>query len=283
MGRIQFKHPDQQECLRLSPDGLQASTRCFRIIDSVIDLRPLVLDRVEKTNEDLIHLDESPWSQSQIFWKLLNDKIGHINQFRYAWLPKIKQALNKAESFLEVGGGLCYVSAMVKNAVPHLEVVASDISPAYLRQKSRYVPIMMGECVPNWYIALDAEHLPFNDNSVDIIWTHSSMHHFSNVRLFLNEALRVLSDRGVLIAIDTAIPWLFKKKHIAARKNRGDKYRIFEQPLTIRDWKHFCRNLSFSAKYVESKRFKGQFVNYLANSNLMRQIVYTNHGGMELY
>jgi SAM-dependent methyltransferase len=51
---------------------------------------------------------------------------------------------------------------------------------------------------------VDAQRLPFADNSLKAIFLTHVFHHIPDVRLFLNEALRTLVDGGVVSVVDIA-------------------------------------------------------------------------------
>lgn len=78
--------------------------------DGIIDLRPNQLDCEEKINEDSIHVNENILTKTEIFYELVAKKAGHIRKFTDLWLPQIEPWLNEGNSFLEIGGGYCYVS-----------------------------------------------------------------------------------------------------------------------------------------------------------------------------
>ena len=55
-------------------------------------------------------------------------------------------------------------------------------------------------------VALEAENLPFRDQSVDLVTVRTAPHHFTDVDRFLREAKRVLRQHGSLILADTSSP-----------------------------------------------------------------------------
>lgn len=62
-----------------------------------------------------------------------------------------------------------------------------------------------------WLDALvDAQHLPFNNNSLSNIVLFDVLHHLENVRYFFDEALRVLTPKGRVVIMDpyvSALSW----------------------------------------------------------------------------
>ncbi len=244
--------------------------------DGIIDLRPGQLDCEEKINEDRIHVNEKLLTKKEIFHQLEAKKAGHIRNFTDLWLPQIEPWLKEGNSFLEIGGGYCYVSAIVKDRFKNIEVCASDISPQYLRKRSMPMAKEMFTIIPDYYIALDAEKMPFEDSCIDIIWTHSSMHHFSSVPKFLREANRVLKEDGLLCAIDTADPWLYTKNGCIKKRNRARQFNIFEKYYTIFDWMKISRKSKYAVRYLKGKRIKSYALKFLLNSIRPIGIIYSN-------
>lgn len=61
------------------------------------------------------------------------------------------------------------------------------------------------------FYAIDANNLPFPDNSIDIIYGWAFIHHLDNIENFLNEANRVLKKNGFCIFYDNAHSKLWQK------------------------------------------------------------------------
>ncbi len=56
------------------------------------------------------------------------------------------------------------------------------------------------------FVAGDAEKLPFDDDSFDLVTCRIAAHHFPDVSAFVHEALRVLKIGGRLLLIDNVAP-----------------------------------------------------------------------------
>lgn len=83
-------------------------------------------------------------------------------------------------------------------------VLATDITPEMLRQtraqaKDRGV-------VNVDLVAAEAESLPFDDGSVDVVTCRQAAHHFHDLRRVLSEVQRVLKVGGAFIFTDPAAP-----------------------------------------------------------------------------
>ena len=103
------------------------------------------------------------------------------------------------------------------------EVVASDLTPSMLATAEKFIT---GEGLTNVRFAqADAEDLPFDDGSFDIVTCRIAPHHFPNPDRFINEVARVLRSGGRFVLIDTTVP----------EGTSGDRYNAFEK---VRDPSH---------------------------------------------
>lgn len=238
------------------------------ISDGVLDLRPAVINVAEKIKEDEIHSVDSKYTSTDIFYEIIYKKGGYIKDFLENWLNKIKPYLQPGNVFLEVGGGLNYVSALVKDKFPKVVVCASDISPQYLSKKSKVLAETFFTRIPDYYLACDAESLPFKDKSVDVIWTHSSLHHFGDATRFLIEARRILKENSKLFALDTADPYLpfLNNKYKIKKEKRAKELGIFEHSYSIFEWQKIGKKAGMKASYAEGKKIKNVFFKFLLNA-----------------
>jgi len=92
-------------------------------------------------------------------------------------------------------------------------LVYSDLSPsASIRIKegvdySGYNDILR-------FAAIDAEHLPFVDSSIDIVYGYAMVHHLPDLECFIKETIRVLKPGGKAVFMDDAYSpvWHFSKQ-----------------------------------------------------------------------
>ncbi|MEI2618921.1 MAG: methyltransferase domain-containing protein [Thermomicrobiales bacterium] len=89
---------------------------------------------------------------------------------------------------------------------PHVHhVVASDLTPEMLRAAEGFIHGEKGIENVSFEIA-EAEHLPFDDASFDIVSCRIAPHHFDDVRAFCLEVARVLRPGGRFVLIDSLAP-----------------------------------------------------------------------------
>jgi hypothetical protein len=93
----------------------------------VWDLLPHAFDPV-KTHEDEAHAEIGLPTWQRLFFH----KRYWLEWCEKRWLPDLVDG--RTRSFLEIGGGLCYASALAKARSPRAAVIATDVSPRYLRQ-----------------------------------------------------------------------------------------------------------------------------------------------------
>lgn len=116
-------------------------------------------------------------------------KLSYLNSFeKNQVLPILGDLKNK--TVLDVGAGTGRLSIMLEQA--QAKVTALDVSEGMLKilhQKNKRIITVIGE----------AESLPFEDNSFDIITAAFLIVHLKNPKLFFDEAYRVLKDGGQLL------------------------------------------------------------------------------------
>ncbi len=103
---------------------------------------------------------------------------------------------------LDVATGAGHTAAVF---APHVSrVVASDLTPEMLDQVKR---LAHERGLTNMDTAIaDAESLPFEDASFDLVTCRIAPHHFPSVALFLAESYRVLKAGGIFALVDNVSP-----------------------------------------------------------------------------
>jgi ubiquinone/menaquinone biosynthesis C-methylase UbiE len=88
---------------------------------------------------------------------------------------------------------------------PHVRrVVASDFTPRMLTAARTFIE---GKGAKNVVFAGgDAENMPFDDNTFDLITCRIAPHHFPNCFRFVQESARVLKPGGVFLVEDHVLP-----------------------------------------------------------------------------
>jgi ubiquinone/menaquinone biosynthesis C-methylase UbiE len=115
-------------------------------------------------------------------------------------LGKVRKALGgRVETFgrsLEIGAGTGYFSLNLMQAGTVREAVCTDISPGMLRALEANAA-RLGLDVET--AACDAEELPFEDASFDLVFGHAVLHHIPDLPRAFGEFRRVLRPGGAVL------------------------------------------------------------------------------------
>ena len=113
-------------------------------------------------------------------------------------LGKVRKAIGELQSFdrsLEIGAGTGYFSLNLLQAGMVADAVCTDISPGMLATL-RGNAERLGLDVTT--VACDAEQLPFDDESFDLVFGHAVLHHLPDLDRAFGEFRRVLRPGGRL-------------------------------------------------------------------------------------
>jgi ubiquinone/menaquinone biosynthesis C-methylase UbiE len=113
---------------------------------------------------------------------------------------KLVKALggSKGRSFgdgLEIGSGTGYFSLNLLQLGAIQRLTATDISPGMLKRLSNTAAALDLEVDT---VATEAEHLPFEDESFDLVFGHAVLHHIPDLERAFAEFRRVLRPGGAI-------------------------------------------------------------------------------------
>ena len=215
--------------------------RAFAPSESVWDLLPQSLDAV-KTREDEAHVDTGLPTWQRLFFH----KRYWLEWCEKRWLPELVSG--RTRSFLEIGGGLCYASALAKARAPQASVVATDVSPRYLRQHAVRAGGIVGSPA-DMYAAVDAETLPFDDGQFDAVYSQVVLYRLPDPVRTLREIRRVLAPGGRYLGIERASPWMpgFAASEARALDSRARAQGTRERAIRYRDWLAILKDAGMDA------------------------------------
>ena len=216
--------------------------RAFAPADGVWDLLPRALEAV-KSNEDEAHVDAGAPTWRRLFLH----KRYWIEWCDTRWLPELVDS--RTRSFLEIGGGLCYASALAKLRTPQATVVATDVSPRYLRQHAVRAGKIL-EAPADVYAAVDAETLPFDDGQFDAVYSQVVLYRLPDPARALREIRRVLAPGGRYLGVERASPWLapFAAREARALDARAMTQGTRERAIRYRQWRAILEDAGLGAE-----------------------------------
>lgn len=112
------------------------------------------------------------------------------------------------------------------------------------------------------FLEVTAEHLPFPDNSFEIVTSRLAAHHFDDVPLAMREIARVLTPGGILIFIDTVAP---VDAEAAAWQDGVERLRdpTHRRLYSEKEWIAFIEQAGLRVERVESVRKAHDFESWL--------------------
>lgn len=127
--------------------------------------------------------------------------------FKSDFIRSFKQLISKLqltgkETVLEMGGGWCWASTLLKRMYPDAYIVASDLIPTNLQHTAEYEKIVNAYIDEKW--AFSCRNIPFDSEQFDRIFTFAAFHHFGEKGDYsksLKEMVRVLKTHGKMILL----------------------------------------------------------------------------------
>jgi SAM-dependent methyltransferase len=269
---VSLRCPDCAKSLG-RPEGRPTCPGCARAFaptEGVWDLRPHALDDV-KTHEDEAHAEVGLPTWQRLFFH----KRYWLEWCQTRWLPDLVDG--RTRSFLEIGGGLCYASALAKARASEACVIATDVSPRYLRQHAIPTGQILGTPA-DMYAAVDAETLPFDDGQFDAVYSQVVLYRLPDPARALGEICRVLAPGGRYLGIERASPWMpgFAASEARALDRRARAQGTRERAIRYREWLGILKKAGMGAEClapVPGEQVRAPWLRRLGNG--ARQIYVT--------
>lgn len=157
---------------------------------------------------------------------------------------RFKQTLSRLERYdriLELGAGSCWASVMLKTRNANATLYSSDISITNLRI-GRSLAAKTGLDRQFFFVAGDAENLPFADGIFDAVFSYAMVHHTPHPERLFNETWRVLKRGGIYLGCgEGAVPSVFKGiyrmiQHLDPDYRHGAKVGVLENIWEHDEW-----------------------------------------------
>ena len=150
-------------------------------------------------------------------------------------LPRVT-ALSPLKRFLEIGAGTCHVSFMVKSSNKSLLVIATDVSRSALSAAKKLEGVFRTRL--DAMICCDCSHLPFKDETFEMVSGTAVLHHLGNPGDACAEACRVLKLHGEYLGIEGVVPPFLRTfvRFMTAANYRETQEGIREGILDYQTW-----------------------------------------------
>ena len=141
-------------------------------------------------------------------------------------------------------------------------VVASDLTPEILGHAQTYLTGLGQTNVR--YETVDAEAIPHDDGTFDLVTCRIAAHHFPNPGRFVNEVARVLQSGGRFVLVDSTVP----EGEAGAFFNRFEKLRdpSHVASLTVSGWRDLILRKGLTLAIAESFTKQHDFEDWTSRS-----------------
>jgi SAM-dependent methyltransferase/uncharacterized protein YbaR (Trm112 family) len=171
-------------------------------------------------------------------------------------------SLTGKEKILEIGACFSYTS--FKFAQKGCAVVATDISN-YLKVSNLFIEQAYFD-----RIFSDMHHIPFTDNTFNIVFGAAVLHHSKDLKKVFGEIYRVLKPGGRLVLINETSRGFFERIHPVYKEMEEKGYG--DTAYTLAEWRKSARAggfpkaridfLSLADDYVTRRRNRGAQLNF---------------------
>ncbi|MEN8215255.1 MAG: malonyl-ACP O-methyltransferase BioC [Pseudomonadota bacterium] len=122
-------------------------------------------------------------------WASLQKMVGEDLLERLQWVKLAPRQI------LEVGAGVGRLSRALSKQYKQAQVYAIDIAPEMVKQGRKQAPRWFSK---QHFVCADAAHLPFADDSVDLLVSNLMLQWCNDIRAIFAEFARVLKPEGAL-------------------------------------------------------------------------------------
>lgn len=153
---------------------------------------------------------------------------------------------------------------------PHVaSVVATDLTPEMVALASERAE-ELGHKNVRTQVA-DAESLPFDDESFDLVTSRIAPHHFPAPQQFIAEVARVLRPNGVFCLVDNIVP---NNERVATYYNAWEKLRdpSHVEALSLERWASLCDAAGLTVARAETIGKQMNFLTWVDNMSVAEDL-----------
>lgn len=150
---------------------------------------------------------------------------------------------------------------------PHVRsMVASDLTPEMLAAAEAFIS-GENELTNVTFKLAEAEHLPFDDASFDIVSCRIAPHHFDDVQAFCREVARVLRPGGRFVLMDSVVP---DDEELAAFINEVEWRRdtTHVRSYSVSEWTNYIEATGLVVDVVEPVHRRYEYASWTARSRM---------------
>lgn len=103
------------------------------------------------------------------------------------------------KTILDIGSGTGIATHALSRRYKKAHVIALDLAPNMLKQARKKGNLLHQLTSKRGFVCGDAEHLPFADNSIDLIFSSSTLQWCTNLDQTFTDLKRILSPGGLLM------------------------------------------------------------------------------------
>jgi ubiquinone/menaquinone biosynthesis C-methylase UbiE len=186
---------------------------------------------------------------------------GHATGKDLARMVEVAQPL-PTDRLLDIATGGGHVARTFSPYVGR--VVASDLTPEILHHAG---VAFAEQGIKNIETRIaDAESLPFDDGSFEIVTCRIAPHHFPHPDQFVSEVARVLTPGGRFILIDSTVPDGEAGMFVNVIEKLRDPSHV--RSLTIAEWQSLLSQAGFEISTVETFPKRHDFAEWTSRSRM---------------
>ena len=218
----------------------------FEIKDGIPVFLPGFINKA--TLEDIRAWDDKESGRTEHLpsWRAILSKESVIQDFIDSM-----HCVNFDGKVLEIGGGSCWASLVIKSNYPSTEVYATDVSFSALL-KAEELATMAGVDIDK-YMTIDIQSTPFANDYFDVVFGNAILHHIPDFTKALTEIHRILKPNGIYFGMGEpmATKLLQGMVEVLKVKNRRSderqKYETQEATYTLSEWRSYFKAAGFGA------------------------------------